>query len=295
MDSWIRGVAAVVGSVLVLAVTACVPTGMDGDLTSDWAALPEPRQMVPEAGLCYTSYYNPTLRLRSSAPPTDCTSTHELEVAHVGTFSGEAAARDTPPTPETPAWRDAYAECEREAADYLGADFRHGWLWLGVAVPTQAAWGGGARWFRCDLTEVRERLHRMLWPDSLRGALAAGPSDLTLNCFTATVEDSGDVSGMDPVPCSEPHQAEFAGVWRSEQAGYPRTEGQINQVHRGCRGVVAEFIDVSEAELNDLRFGHIFDWVDELDWNNGDRGFRCYLYSHLRDLTRSMAGVGPQG
>lgn len=288
------GGAAVAGSLLMLMVAGCMPARMDGGLTAAWASFPEPTPMLPVVGECFLTDYTPTRQLSFYTSPVDCTSPNLLEVGHVGTFTGEAAARDTPPAQGTPAWREAYAECEREVADYLGADFRYGRLWLGVAVPTDAAWGGGARWFRCDLLEQRQPLDRTYWPDSLRGALAAGPSDLTLNCFTATVEDSGDVSDMDPVPCSEPHQAEFVGVWRSNQVSYPETDRQFDQVHRGCRQVVAEFTDSPQATVGNLSLGTIFSGMDEEDWDNGDRGVRCYLYSE-EDLTGSLAGVGPNG
>lgn len=285
MHSWLRGVVAATVATAALAVSGCTPSPVDGDLTGDWADFGELTQMRPEVGACHNGDYRATVALGIYYQPRECTEPHQLETAYVGTFAGETAERDSPPRQDTPAWREAYAECEDGAAEYLGADFRHGWLWLGVGVPTAAAWDGGARWFRCDLTELRSNAATPLWPESRRGALAAGPSELTLDCFTVTLADTGEVETMDSVDCAEPHQAEFVGVWHSDQPRYPDRQAAYDRVHRGCREVALDFV----GDPPSTPFGTIFDHISDEDWDNGDRGFRCYLLSSEEDLIGSLA------
>ena len=103
-------------------------------------------------------------------------------------------------------------ECEDRAEEYLGAGFRQGRLWLGVAVPSEPGWEGGARWFRCDVMEVESVYGDPVQREgSLAGKLADDPA-LRLGCYTVEVAD-GAVERMSPVGCDQPHQAEFVGAW----------------------------------------------------------------------------------
>lgn len=287
-----RTVTALFG-VTTLALAGCgPPEGVDGDLVGGWAALPEPVLMVPEAGVCHPTQYEPTARLGTYYVPVACTERHVFETAYVGTFAGEAAERRTPPAPGTSQWHDAYRECDQEAAGYLGADFRYGQLWLGVAVPTVQAWQAGARWFRCDVVQTGNAHRRTIQPESIRGALS-GPSELRLGCATVT-ELVGDVLRTDPVDCAEPHEAEFVGVWHSDQSLRPDGVRWL-RVHRACRELVAEYVGVPVDPDLPLRTGTYAEPGSDEDWDNGDRGIRCYLWLDGAELTESLAGAGEAG
>ena len=288
-----RALAAVaVAGAVGLGLGACgLPEGIDGTITNGWPALPEPVGLVPEPGTCHLDYLEVVTLTRYN--PVPCTRPHAAETAHVGTFTGGAADRLRPPPFGSPEMREAYHECEGAAAEYLGADFRYGRLWLGVVLPSEPAWEGGARWFRCDLaflTVERDTTHT----EGLRGALAE-PSDLHLGCFTVTEAADGEVDEMEPVDCDEDHQAEFVGVWRAPDVPYlaAADDDAAARVHRGCRGEVADFADLPDDGNLIYRTGTVADWMDELDWEAGDRGFRCYLYLPDRTLTRSLRGAGP--
>lgn len=286
--------AVAVAGAAALGLGACaLPEGIDGKITNGWPALPGPVGHVPEAGTCHLDYIDVVTSSRYK--PVPCTRPHAVETAHVGTFSGAAADRLTPPPAGSSEMREAYHECEEAVAEYLGADFRHGRLWLGVVLPSEAAWGGGARWFRCDLTS---------WtgdgdPDrreSLRDALAEG-SDLRLGCYTVAAAAGGDVDEMEQVDCDDEHQAEFVGVWRAPDVPYLAADDDdaAARVHRGCRSEVADFVDLPDDGNLIYRTGTIADWMEESDWAAGNRGFRCYLYLPDRTLTRSLRGAGPDG
>jgi len=269
---------------------------VDGDLTGDWGGFGEPTGFVPDAGVCHEAEYQPSAPV-ADYRPVDCAQPHLVETVHVGTFEDDAAERDAPPETGSSALRAAYRECQKEAADVLGADFRHGRLWLGVAVPSAAGWEGGARWFRCDLMETQEVYGAPVSREgSLAGALGEdGEPGLALGCFTVEVDDS-NVQEMTPVACDQTHEAEFVGVYRSGADEYPRLsdEDAEDLVHDGCREKVAEYVDVPVDSDLVFRTGTIADWMSEEDWRAGDRGFRCYLWLPDRELTESLAGGGTE-
>ena len=293
----IRPVLAVLAIGLISVAAGCGrPAGIDGDLTGGWRPMPEPVGWVPAAGTCHPGEYHVT-GLMMEYQPVDCQLWHATETAHVGEFTGEAADRVTPPPEGSREWREAYAVCDQAAADYLGEDFRHGMLWLGVTVPSVAAWEGGARWFRCELEPFdphagtfEERL------GSLAGALE-DEADLRLSCYQAvTSEDDADVEEMRPRGCDEPHNSEFVGVWRGPDVPYPDRAGEDSArlVHDGCLERVAEYADVPVDGNLEFRTGTIGFWMSEEEWDNGDRGLRCYLWLD-RELTESLQGAGTDG
>lgn len=300
VQRWLAGSAS--GMVAAVLVSACgsLPDGVDGDITSDWGGFEEPAPFVPAAPACHQQPF------RSVAPlleyePVDCDEPHLLQTIHVGFLDDLdedlADPQAPPPEPGAEPLRDAYELCEEQAEDLLGADFRHGRLWLGVATPSDAGWEGGSRWFRCELTELEsvygDPVERT---GSLADALADDPSGYGLGCFVAETDEDDEetVTEMQPVSCDEVHQAEFVGVWRAPAGDYPdyNDDDARARVYEGCREQVADYVGVPVDGDLKSRTGTIADWMSELDWNAGDRGFRCYLYLPGSELTESLAGAG---
>jgi hypothetical protein len=281
-----------------LALAGCtLPDSIDGDLTGGWTEMGEPVGFVPEVGTCHTEEHTTESTLEAY-DPVDCAEEHVTEIVHVGEFGEGASGRATPPSTGSAEWRDAFAACEDGAADYLGADYRFARLWLGVVVPSTEAWEGGARWFRCDVIEYEDAiLFDSPRSGSLAGALAEESSELRLGCFEVELDDDDEIERMDPVGCDEPHHAEFVGVWQAPDVPYldGDNEDSANRVHGGCREQVAEYVDLPVDGDLPFRTGTIADWMDEEDWDNGDRGFRCYLWLSGEELTGSLRGAGPDG
>lgn len=296
MDNRVRRwLALALGGITVLVVGGCgrLPDGVDGDLVDQWTGLPEPVGFVPDSGVCHPDSYRRTAPL-AEYRPVGCDQPHQVETVYVGEFTGDAADRDSPPGPRSGHSRRAYRECEERVEEFLGADFRYGWLWLGVAVPSEEGWQGGARWYRCDLMELEPGYGD---PVQRSGSLAdalAGESDLWLGCYQVSVdEDDGTVTEMTTVACTETHQAEFVGVWRAELDDYPSSGDAEAQVEQGCWEQVAEYVDLPVDSDLPARTGTIVDWMSERDWDAGDRAFRCYLWLPDGELTESLAGAGP--
>lgn len=282
-----------VGAAGWLLAGCALPAGIDGDLTSGWAAMPETEVFTPRSGVCHGDGYQSSSSV-AAYQPIDCRLPHLRETVHVGEFTGSAADRNTPPREGSSQWRRAYRQCDRAAEEYLGANFRHARLWLGVTVPRPEAWESGARWYGCEVLLLdEETLVERGRAGSLAGALIDEP-ELRLGCFEASVDDSGVVDTMTPIGCDQTHQAEYVGLWEAPDGDYldSAVDTQSDLVYQGCREQVAAYVGVPvDADLA-FRTGAIADWMEPEDWANGDRKFRCYLWLNGEDLTGSLEGQG---
>ncbi|GIG85246.1 septum formation family protein [Plantactinospora endophytica] len=295
MRRWMSALA--VAGAVVLGVAGCAPPGgTDGDLTDDWAAVGEPVVFTPAAETCHSADFSETVYL-SSYLPVDCATNHRLETVHVGTFAGPPGDAQVPPAAGSAQFTAAYAECDNRARGYLGADWRTARLWLGVAVPSPKGWGAGARWFRCDVTElsnVEEDGDVVGRTATLKGALReAGP--LRLGCYATTLTRTETIDRMPPAECSARHNTEFAGVWRAPATlRYPAAERDWQAFYDGCYTVAARFVGVSQSTIR-FRTGVVTLPGGRDDWTSGNRGVRCYLWVSDGKFTRSLKGAGNGG
>ncbi len=100
---------------------------------------------------------------------------------------------------------------------------------------------------------------------------------------------------MAPVLCTEPHGAEFVGVYVEQDMSWEQFVRSSGQAHKRCMELIAAFADVPNNADLPYRAGSIFYPPSQREWEEGDRGVRCILWSDDRKLTGSMRGVGPQG
>ncbi|MER7167545.1 septum formation family protein [Micromonospora sp. NPDC000207] len=292
MRRWL-GALALAGTMVTLLGGCVQPTGTDGDLTGGWPALRPPQPFVPSSGVCLPRI---TVVVQASTYETvDCTRNHLAEALHVGAFTGRTARAENRPDPGSPALRTARTECDKRVREVLGGDWRSARLSLTIAVPTTSAWSAGARWYRCDVAETDsiDNARPVNRIGSLRGALV-GDSPLSHSCFDPKLI-SGNLNYMAPVLCSEPHRAEFVGVYQEEDMTWEEFGRADAQVHRRCMELVANFAAVPVNSDLSYRTGSIFYPPSQREWEEGDRGIRCFLWSDDRKLTRSMRGAGPTG
>lgn len=295
MRRWMS--ALVLAGAVGLGVSGCAPPGgSDGDLTNDWAPLGEPAVFTPAAETCHSGDFSETVYL-SSYVPVDCGTSHRLETVHVGTFAGAAGEGSAPPASGSAPFGTAYAECDTRARAYLGADWRIGRLWLGVALPSPVGWAAGARWFRCDVSElsnVEDNGDVVSRTASLKGALqAAGP--LRLGCYATTLTRAETIDQMPPVDCGARHNSEFTGVWRAPAGWkYPSAERDWQAFYDGCYQVAARFVEVSQSTIR-FRAGVVALPGGPDDWRSGNRGVRCYLWISDGRFTRSLKAAGDRG
>lgn len=294
MRRWLVAVA--LGSAAVLAVAGCGnPGGVDGELTDDWAAVGEPQPFVPDAGTCHPRFQE--IGFLSVYNPVDCSQLHEVETIHLGTFTGKDAERTSPPPAGSAARRTAWGECDKKATEALGADWRTARLLLSVVLPPPQGWSGGARWFRCDLSEVKS-VDDADWVSrtgSLKGTLSA-PSPLSYGCFEPKLSKDGEhIEEMVAVACDKPHRSEFAGIYSAPETSHATFEKRSNSIHSACRGVIAGYVKVPNNSDMRYRTGTIFYSPTEEQWEAGDRGVKCFLWLSERKLTKSLKGAGTKG
>ncbi|MGC4893502.1 septum formation family protein [Micromonospora sp. DT31] len=291
MRRWLHALA-LAGAAAVL-LTGCVQVHRDeGDLVDDWAALPAPRLFVPAADACLP-------RLTGVVPAAtyetvDCAGSHLAETVHVGTFTGPVAL-GARPEPGSPALRDARVECDKRTREMIGGDWHAARLTLTIALPPATAWAAGARWFRCDLAETDsiDNTRPVNRVGSLRGALV-GDSTLLHRCFDPKLIGK-NLNYMAPVLCTEPHRAEFVGVYTERDMSWVEFTEGASGTHRRCMTLIAAFADVPDNAELPYRAGSIFYPPSRREWEEGDRGVRCFLWSDDRKLTRSVRGAGPEG
>jgi hypothetical protein len=279
-------------SVLVLAGCGGAPPGVDGNLTNNWPAMPEPILPVPTVHACY-DLPDPTPGASTLPPVVDCGGPHTLETVQVGLFAGADAAAEMPPSDGGPAQQRAYAECVKAAIDWLGSDWRTGRIGLDLVVPTSTQWDAGGRWYRCDVVEFADLdSYRVVSrTGSMKGALA-GARPLALGCFKVTTKGQ-DIDTVVASDCAAPHNSEFAGVWDAPPGAFPADPNQRQTAQlAGCRGVIASFAGVPNDDKLRYRVGQITFGFTKADWDLGNRGARCYIWMDNKNFTSSLKGAG---
>jgi len=269
------------------------PAGVDGNLVNGWGAMPDAKIPVPPAGACYNVQTDNPAAETKWPPPVDCATAHTVETVFVGTFEGAEAERGSAPTAGSPGRRAAYEKCAAEAKTYLGEDWRTGRLDLVLVVPISAHWQADARWYRCDMMEYRDLddYAVVARSASLKGTLT-GDRAVGLSCVAVTEKD-GKIDKIAPTPCTSQHNGEFAGIFDMPDGPFPTDAAAVGAARlKGCGTVVAAFAALpNDAQLQN-RIGWIASPFSQQEWEQGNRGVRCYAHS-ADPLTGSIKGAGP--
>jgi hypothetical protein len=260
-------------------------------------AAPAPARTEPTAAplLCHAEDL-----ARTAARPTgsvDCAADHRTETVATGTFTADLAGSAHPPAAASASAKAAFADCDKEAAGFLGADWRTARLRMALVLPTAEAWSEGGRWYRCDvvqLTGVGPGGSPQDRAGSLRGALRRG-SDLLLVCNRVEIDRERNVAKVPVAPCDQAHEGEFVGVWRAPDKAYPAMDADYAPFYDGCRRALGAYVGVPIDGDLVRRAGVLPLPADEAGWQAGDRGVRCYLWLSDRKLTASLKGAGEKG
>jgi hypothetical protein len=272
---------------VLVAGSACIRTPGDGNLSDDWAAMADATVRVPEAGRCY----NGAVLAQNSYPPSwyhpvACDGPHNAETFHVAALPAEVTER--PALGDRHYWA-AYDACEAQSKKFLGGDWHAARLYLSVFVPTPPQWDVGARWYACQLAELKtvlpgEVLSRTA---SLRNALT-GPAALAHRCTDVVGLTDDGWEDMVAVDCAQPHDAEFAGSFKVNGTTAP-TDDQRGTTFDTCWTVVARYLG---GTVDGIRMGFIPWGLDPKDWKNGDRWVRCFAWSSEKKTRGSAKGLG---
>ncbi|GIF71432.1 septum formation family protein [Asanoa siamensis] len=283
---WTMGLAGLLAS---LALTACggPPAGVDGDLSDDWRAISEPKPFVPEAAVCHPSAVESGYL--AAYAPVDCAATHVVETVHVGEIKN---AGGKPPVPGEKPYRTAYASCATSADAYLGGDWRTARLTLALVLPAPEAWQGGSRWFRCDVAETRslDDTSMASREGSLKGALAKA-SPLDYGCFTPKISKEV-VQEMEALPCNKTHRSEFVGIYTAPDKPYKTFIQDNDSIHKACLNTVAAYAGLPKDGNLSFRTGTIYYYPTAAEWDQGNRGVKCFSWDSNRTFSRSIKGGG---
>lgn len=285
--------AAVLGVAVTISLAGCgKPGGVDGDLINGWPAFAKAVTPTPKVGACYDSDYAPIWYGEFKTLP--CDQSHQAETAYVGTFTGSDAQRASPPSADSPSRKAAYAQCVKGATDYLGGDWHNAYVWLGLVIPSTAAWHGGARWYRCDLmatgdVERSTTSNLTSVKDGLRG-----DKPLAITCINTIETKSGGVQSETPTTCAKPHNGEFVGTATAASTAWPGDKGAQQQAEKACEAKVAKYMGFSGNRVANQWVGWLFFWPPQSDWEMGDRSFMCFAYAFTdsKKMTGSVKGLG---
>jgi hypothetical protein len=288
-----------VGAVLVVAAFALVgcgrPDGVDGNLTNNWAAMPNPGP--PAVGACYDmivptpAYLLTAYRLGQAIP---CDGPHDTETIYIGQFSGAVADRETPPDERDDDAAQAYVQCAKAASDYLGEDWHQGRVELLLDLPLERAWTDGRRYFRCDLIEQQSNAGKVIRRTGrLRDGLR-GTRPLAYGCGQRIDPTaSGGYDDLKTASCTDPHDLEYVGTVQMPDGVYPEPGSTSTATAaRLCEERVAAFIGISAATLDGRRdIDWSIWWFSRESWALGDRTAECFL-SVDRPVRISLRGFG---
>jgi hypothetical protein len=282
----VAGVVLVTATLLATSACGALPAGADGDLTNQWAAMAEPKSWRPGEAQCSENFRD--VSYRSSYRPVACDQSHTYETVAVGDFTGDAAARTTSPSAGSADLRAAWADCDKKVTAFIGGEWRNGALWFGLSVPSPAAWEGGARWYRCELSaldgQYGDPVQRTA---SLRDEFTR-ESALRFGCFQYGTE-------LVPIACNKGHNAEFVGVWNAGNTPFSSLNGMKTKIARECRGVIARFAKVPNDGNISYRSGVVWNWPAKADWEAGDHGVRCHVWLDKKKITKSLRNAGTKG
>lgn len=106
-------------------------------------------------------------------------------------------------------------------------------------------------------------------------------------------KDGNTVDALNAAACTTPHAVEFAGIWTAPDANCTDFIVDAQRIRAGCGGIVAAFAKLPNDPNLAYRVGTSYGAVNEEQWRSGDRGIKCYLWTHNGDVRRSMKGAGP--
>jgi hypothetical protein len=264
--------------VALLALAGCArSTGVDGNLTNDWPAFSTAVTPTPVAGVCYPNPFT-AVWFGDFSSAVDCAKgTHAIETVYVGSFSGADAARSGPPLAGSTIRRGAYDQCQKAATDYLGGPWQGARIELGLALPDDRSWTGGARWYRCDVTQYQDSNYDTVSvqgsvKDGLRGA-----KPLAVTCLVVTDDSKGNITKSEDIGCDKPHNGEFIGLYTAPDTPWPASDNARETVaQKGCEKLLGQFLGYGDGKPYSNYVGWWPGGFVEEQWNLGDRTERCF-------------------
>lgn len=231
---------------------------------------PDDRDSVapPADGLCRVLTPEDVAQASDDTEPVACTEPHTAQTFAVGELPDAFADAERD---DRRLGAFAYRTCSRAFMTFLDADESTvmrtmlSWAWF---RPSEEAWDGGARWYRCDVVGGGEQSASYLeLPEDAAGLLEGLPDDRWMACV------AGDsVPGAPRVPCSEAHQ------WRAvttikvggKEEKYPGDQVVEANTRTYCQSSVSAWLDYP------VSYDFAYTWFHEAEWEVGNRRSVCW-------------------
>lgn len=268
------------------------PGGVDGDLVNGWPAFAKAVTPTPKVGACYDRDH-PASTWYGPFDTVSCTASHQEETVYVGAFTGNDAKRAAPPSANSPIRKAVYDQCVNAAKDYLGGDWHTAYVWLGLVLPSAAAWRGGARWYRCDLLPTADVEYTTTSISTSAKDGLRGSKPLAITCINTIETKSGAVQTETAASCAKPHSAEFVGTSTAPDTPYPGEKSVHDKAQKACEASVASYMGFSTSYIANQWVGWLFFWPTQSEWEIGDRSFMCfaYAYTNSKKIVGSVKGL----
>ncbi len=255
----------VVGALLMAGLTACGG--------SDPAAPPDDPAQVdalepPELGACRRLTLPDIAQTSNATPSVPCTQEHTAQTYAVGDLPAEltTAAYDAP---EVGAF--AFETCTTQLQKFLGGDESLAmrsiitWAWF---RPSEKAWAGGARWYRCDAVgggELSATLASL--PVTARGLLQGRPDDKWMACVEGPTVSTGP-----KIPCSQTHDWRAVTTIKVGEPGEEYPGDRIVEVKTTnfCSDSVGAWLNYP------VDFDYGYTWFHQAEWDAGNRRSICW-------------------
>ena len=223
---------------------------------------------APDPGACRVLEPADIAEASNDAEPVDCAEPHNAETFLVAPFEDELADAEYD---DERLGQVVYDRCTRGFMKFTGANESLAlrsvlsWAWW---RPTEDEWDAGARWFRCDVVGGTDQSSELVeLPRTAKGVLLGIPGDRWMACV-----QGGSVSGVPPVPCTEPHdwRAVTTIVVGDKKDEYPGDRLVEVLTRDYCSDSVLAWMNYP------VDYEYAYTWFLEAEWEAGNRRSICW-------------------
>jgi hypothetical protein len=254
-------------AVVLVALLTLVLSGCRDDLPPNVDPAQVDAVEAPDLGACRELTRDDIEQASNATRTVDCTEPHTAQTYAVGSLPSDLRAVGYN-SQELGAY--AFKTCSAKFMTYLGADESLAmrtiltWAWF---RPSEAAWGDGARWYRCDVVGGGNQTKKLIHlPDSVRGLLLHA-EDKWLVCAQGTT-----VAGSTKVPCSTPHNWRAVSTIKLGEPGDPYPGDKVSEETTSdyCSNSVGAWLGYP------VDYDYGYTWFHEPEWNAGNRRSVCW-------------------
>ena len=266
----------------ILPATVIAAGVIAGGLTTPAAAAE-----APQVGACYAYKAAVLKEVSTDAPAVDCDASHTAETYWVGSVTNALGVPSKAPSARLLA---ASRPCTTDAMNaYLGIPDRvlPSRFQTVVLFPTDAQWGAGERWVRCDVV-LQGGLALRPFAGPAAGFVAANPSTQ----FDFCTPREPNARATEAYPCLNPRK-NWIKVLDRELGGPGSKFPGTKTVERKTRALCAKQGKVWNGKEKYPGWWAI--WPTSVGWKDGRRSAQCFVpyQQYLKELEERQPTQAP--